>query len=104
MLAGVISPIPEESVVEAVSYTMLSRWGTQGFAYVQDSIRSYMANPLCPDELIYTTVDAIEFMNLPNTLGLAEQLSTNIWVMSVINILVLFGIFWALRGKTMIGG
>ncbi len=99
MLAGVMATIPAKSTVEYASYAMLSRWGTESFAYVQDSIRSYMALPTQPDSLVYQTVDAVEFMNLPNTIDLAPELSANLWAITVLNLVVFLGIFWALRRK-----
>lgn len=100
ILAGVITTIPEKSVVEFASYGMFSRWGTQGFVYVQDSLRSYMAtNPLCPDELTYNTVKGVDFLNLPNTIGLPEKLSSNLWAIGVIDLILFVGIYWALRRK-----
>jgi ABC-type multidrug transport system ATPase subunit/pSer/pThr/pTyr-binding forkhead associated (FHA) protein len=100
ILAGVITTIPEKSVVEFASYAMLSRWGTQGFVYVQDSLRSYMAtNPLCPDELTYNTVKGIDFINLPNTLDLPEKLSSNLWAIGILDLVVFIGIYWALKRK-----
>lgn len=99
MLAGVMAPIKEKTVVEFVSYGMLSRWGTQSFAYAQDSIRSYMANPLCPNELTYQTVKAVEFLNLPNTLNLPEKLSSSLYALTVLNIIFLATIFWGLKKK-----
>ena len=99
ILAGVITKIPEKSVVELASYTMLSRWGTEGFAYAQDSIRSYFADPLCPGELTYKTVNAIEFLDMPNTIGLPAQLSSDLWAISVLNLFAFIGILWALKRK-----
>ncbi|MEZ4883563.1 MAG: FHA domain-containing protein [Chitinophagales bacterium] len=99
MLGGVMATIPSKSAVEFASYTMLSRWGTESFAYVQDSIRSYMALPTQPDSLVYRTVDAVEFLNLPNTLELAPELSSNLWAITVLNLVVFLGIVWALRRK-----
>lgn len=99
MLAGVIASIPEESVMEGASYLMLSRWGTESFAYVQDSIRSYMADPLCPGELTYHTVDAVEFMNLPNSFDLPQKMETNLWAMGILNLFSFLGAYWGLRAK-----
>lgn len=99
MLAGVITTLPKESAVEFMSYGMLSRWGTEGFAYLQDSIRSYIVDPLCPEDLIYTTVDAIEFMNLPNTIGLTKELSSNLWVIAALNFLIFLAMYWSLKRK-----
>ncbi len=99
ILAGVIATIPEESAVEFASYGMLSRWGTEGFAYVQDSIRSFMADPIKPDSLVYRTVDAVDFLNLPNTIDAPKTLSTNMYIISFINFWVMLGIFWFLRRK-----
>ncbi len=100
ILAGVITTIPEKSAVEYASYTMFSRWGTQGFVYIQDSLRSYMAtNPLCPDELTYNTLKGVDFLNLPNSIGLPEKLSSNLWAIGLIDFVLFIGIFWALRRK-----
>lgn len=99
MLAGVIATIPEKSAIEFVSYGMLSRWGTESFLMVQDSIRSYMANPICPDELVYQTVNGVDFMNLPNTLDLPKKLSANLLGISVLNAIAFIGIWIALRRK-----
>ena len=99
MLAGVITTIPKKSAVEFVSYTMLSRWGTESFAYVQDSIRNYIASPTNPDSLSYVTIDAVEFLNLPNTIGLSKELASNYWALTVVNIIVFVGILWALKRK-----
>lgn len=88
MLAGVMATIPEKSIVEFVSYGMLSRWGTQGFAYIQEQVRSYMADPLCPQELVYRTVNAVDFMNLPNTINLPNTLAANLYALSVIDVIV----------------
>lgn len=99
MLAGVIATIPEKSAIEFVSYGMLSRWGTESFLMVQDSIRSYMANPICPDELVYQTVNGVDFMNLPNTLDLPKKLSANLLGISVLNAIAFIGIWIALRWK-----
>lgn len=99
MLAGVMAAIPAKSAVEFASYTMLSRWGTESLAYVQDSVRSYMALPTQPDSLVYQTVDAVEFLNLPNTINLAPELSSNLWAITAINLVVFLGIVWALKRK-----
>ena len=99
MLAGVMATIPAKSVVEYASYTMLSRWGTESFAYVQDSIRTYMALPTQPDSLVYQTVKAVEFMNLPNTIDLPPELSSNLWAITTLNFVVFLGIVWALKRK-----
>lgn len=99
MLAGVIATIPEKSAIEFVSYGMLSRWGTESFLMVQDSIRSYMANPICPDELIYQTVNGVDFMNLPNSLELPKNLKTNLIAISILNLVAFIGIWAALRRK-----
>lgn len=99
MLAGVITTIPEKSAVEFVSYSMLSRWGTESFAYVQDSVRNYITTPENPDSLSYVTIDAVDFLNLPNTIGLSQELSSNLWAMGILNIIVFFGILYALKRK-----
>ncbi|MGB0930648.1 MAG: FHA domain-containing protein [Chitinophagales bacterium] len=99
MLGGVMAAIPAKSAVEFASYTMLSRWGTESLAYVQDSVRSYMAFPAQPDSLVYQTVDAVEFLNLPNTLELAPELSSNLWAITILNFVVFMGVVWALKRK-----
>jgi ABC-type multidrug transport system ATPase subunit len=179
ILSGVITKIPEKSLVEGVSYGMLSRWGTESFAYVQDSIRSYhiaiplpaidssalksaSATPLpsptaiqsktddayapskfnkkrkirtkpfpvdssklktstetfdpnkdkektskqskdnedAPaDSLVYETIDAIKFMDLPNSLDLPKRLSTNLYAIGIINLLCFVAMLIALKRK-----
>lgn len=99
MLAGVITTIPKKSAVEFVSYGMLSRWGTEGFAYVQDSIRNYMTAPTNPDSIYYVTIDAVGFLNLPNTIGLSKEIASNYWSLTLINAFVFLGIMWALKRK-----
>lgn len=101
ILSGVIAAIPEGNVVEYVSYAMLSRWGTEAFCYAQEEIQNYVPdpNPECIGEFIYQTVDAVEFLNLPNTFNLFEALSTNIWGISLLNLVVFIGILVALKRK-----
>lgn len=111
ILSGVITAIPEETPAEVVSYGMLSRWGTESFAYVQDSIRSYMADPLHPGELVYQTVDAVDFLNLPSAyvhkvinllpdnLALPQALAANLWTITVINLLIFIALFVAMKRK-----
>lgn len=113
ILSGVITAIPEDSAAEIVSYGMLSRWGTESFGYVQDSIRSYMADPLCPDELIYRTVNAVEFLNLPGSfvhnaidafslhdvMTVPQKLSANLWAITVLNVLVFIALVVAMKRK-----
>ena len=100
ILAGVITTIPEKSVVEVASYGMYSRWGTQGFTFIQDSIRSYsIVNPAKPDSLAYKTVYGPDFLNLPNTPGFSETLQTNFVAITILNILFFAGMWWAMRKK-----
>ncbi|QQS27582.1 MAG: FHA domain-containing protein [Sphingobacteriales bacterium] len=111
ILSGVITAIPEETPAEVVSYGMLSRWGTESFAYVQDSIRSYMADPQNPSELVYQTVDAVDFLNLPkayihevigclpDSLLLPRGLDANLWIITVINLFVFIALFVAMKRK-----
>ncbi|HRK26033.1 MAG TPA: FHA domain-containing protein [Chitinophagales bacterium] len=111
ILSGVITAIPKESPGEIVSYGMLSRWGTESFAYVQDSIRSYTADPQNPKELLYNTVNAVEFLNLPAAyvhkvidqlpanLEIPRALSANLWLITVINLLIFILLVWAMKRK-----
>lgn len=113
ILSGVITAIPEDSAAEVVSYGMFSRWGTESFGYVQDSIRSYMADPLCPDELIYQTVKAVDFLNLPSSfvhktidalalpesISLPHKLAANMWAISLINIFLFIMLVVVMKRK-----
>lgn len=165
ILSGVITKIPEKSVVEVVSYSMFSRWGTEALGYVQDSIRTYYMAPPLPslsrdslsvapvdstyttskftkkrlrtkpfssskatmdstksmqkdktvknieknkgkdvvdavaDSLVYKTTGAVEFMNLPNTLDLPSRLSTNLYALALLDVLLLLGIVVGLKRK-----
>lgn len=165
ILSGVITKIPEKSVVEVVSYSMFSRWGTEALGYVQDSIRTYYMAPPLPllsrdslsvapvdstyttsrftkkrlrtkpfssskmiidstksmqkdktvrnveknkggdavggaaDSLVYKTAGAVEFMNLPNTLDLPSRLSTNLYALALLDVLLLLGIVVGLKRK-----
>ena len=170
ILSGVITKIPEKSLVEGVSYGMLSRWGTESFAYIQDSIRSYhIAIPMPSidsatlpkteqstkqeiyspskfnkkskirtkpfaidssrlksdtetfdknkdkrkekdkdidkdedtkaDSLVYETIDAVKFMDLPNSFDLPKRLSTNLYAIALIDLLCFIGILIALKRK-----
>lgn len=99
MLAGVVATITEKSLIELVSYSMISRWGTEGFAYIQDSVRIATTLPTQPDTLVYDMAQAVDLLNLPNTIGLYPAISSNIWAITLINIVVFAWICWLMKGK-----
>ena len=51
------------------------------------------------DSLVYETIDAIKFMDLPNSLDLPKRLSTNLYAIGIINLLCFVAMLIALKRK-----
>ncbi|XLS29595.1 FHA domain-containing protein [Flavobacteriaceae bacterium M23B6Z8] len=118
MLAGVMNKI-DNTLVEILSFTTLGRWGTEGFARIQDTnypdgenIQSVIFNIPGPENQTQLMAgEALQRLDLYNkklvdegTLigSVFDSLQANMIIIMVINLIVYSLIYWSLKRKDRI--
>ncbi|GAB4130750.1 MAG: hypothetical protein Fur0041_00250 [Bacteroidia bacterium] len=123
MLAGLVAKI-KNPVVEYISYGTLSRWGTEGFSILQDTVRAEVmkidtamikpdtAHPgkvIIPDPVTDTVnVSSVEVLHkqfhpdYKETFTSAGEMSLDYIAVGVISVIFLAGIYYALKKKDSI--
>ncbi len=118
MLAGVMNKI-DNTLVEVLSFTTLGRWGTEGFARIQDSnfpdqehIQSVLFTvPGINNQTELMAGEALQRLDLYNLklieegtlLGsIFDSMHANILIVLVINLIVYSLIYWSLKRKDRI--
>lgn len=125
MLAGLVAKI-KNPVVEFISYGTLSRWGTEGFSILQDTvvaevmkidtsqIKMDSANPgklIIPEPITDTVnVSSVEILHkqfykdYTERFESAGELSLDYYAVGIISVIFVVGIYLALKKKDSIPG
>lgn len=95
MLAGMVARV-DNVFKEIVSYFTLGRWGTEGFARIQDSVFVFHNSQ-------YHKTNALAQLNLYNSDGklleFFNSFSANIVAITLLNIIVFYGLFYFIKKK-----
>jgi ABC transport system ATP-binding/permease protein len=103
MLAGVVTKLSDK-VIEGLSYMTLGRWGTEGFALLQDQVSGVTSQVPSPTgEKYVKAMNILDFYN-DNLMGVSKSdtLENVVIAISIINLVVFIALCWALKRKDSI--